>query len=141
MSESDNNRVSVFEADGTFAYHISGNLSDPWGLAFDASNNLHVASNGSNEIHVFTPDGKPLNTYPSPVNSPAGIAIGVEGHIFLGEYYTSDALHNYSRLAILDPKYQTIGYVQNFEHAAGICLDKEGYVYICSHNLSQVFKY
>ncbi len=35
--ETSNNRISVFEADGKFYRHISGNLNGPWGIAFDSS--------------------------------------------------------------------------------------------------------
>ena len=141
VSESGNNRVSVFEADGTFAYHISGNLNSPWGLAFDASGNLHVVNHGTHDVHVFTPDGKYIQKYASPFNSPAGIAIDVEGYIFLGEYYTSNTSYNYSRFAILDPNYKTVKTVQNFTYVPGICLDNEGYAYVCNYYRSQVCKY
>ena len=143
VSESGNHRVSVFEADGTFAYHISSNLtnSNPWGLAFDASGNLHVVGDSTHVVHVFTPDGKYIQKYASPFNYPAGIAIDVEGYVFLGEYYTSSTSYNYSRFAILDPSYNTIQTVQNFTYVPGLCLDNEGYAYICNYYRSQVCKY
>ena len=64
VSECGNNRISVFETNGTFVHHITGtngsNLNGPWGLAFDQSGNLHVVDTNTNMIKVFTPEGQCL---------------------------------------------------------------------------------
>ena len=137
ISEYSNNRVSVFEADGTFAYHITGNFSTPWGLTFHPSGNLHVANYNSNYIAIFSPEGNYITQYDSQVSRPAGIAIDVEGHTVVGEYYNS----GYSRIAILNSSHQLIRHVQSFYYAAGVAIDKEGSVYVCNFNQFQVYKY
>ena len=38
-------------------------MNSPCGLAFDPSGNLHVANFGSNDIAVFTPEGKYSRLY------------------------------------------------------------------------------
>ena len=86
MSDSGNNRASVFHLDGTFAYHISGSSIDkslvdnPWGLAFDHLGQLHVVCYGANCMKVFSTGGRYLMQYGhSKMMGPAGIAIDAEG--------------------------------------------------------------
>ncbi len=61
VSESNNNRVAVFDPDGTFNYFFGSTgfhpLDGPRGLEFDASGRLYVANSGDNRIDVFTPGG------------------------------------------------------------------------------------
>ena len=137
VSDSGNNRVSVFEADGTFACHITGNFSGPWGLTFDPSGNLQVANYGNGYITIFSPEGNYITQYNSQVTQPAGIAIDVEGHTVIGENYNS----GYSRVAILNSSHQLIRHVQSFCYAVGVAIDKEGSVYVCNFNQNQVYKY
>ena len=137
VSEYSNNRVSVFNPDGTFVKHITGNLNCPWGLAFDPSGNLHVASYNSNSISVFTPEGTYVTQYGSGViQYPAGIAINEEGYCFIGEYYGSD-----DRLFVLDASHKLINTVQMFYYAAGVALNREGSVYIADDNNCRVSQY
>ena len=82
----------VFEADGTFAHHINGNMNCPWSLTFDPYGNLHVANYTSN-VSIFSPDGKYISQYVSQVTNPAGIAID-EGYMFIKDYYTINASYN-----------------------------------------------
>jgi DNA-binding beta-propeller fold protein YncE len=141
VSEYNNNRVSVFEADGTFAYHITGNLSNPWGLTFDPSGNLHVTNYSSNYVSIFGPDGKYITQYGSQVTQPAGIAINEEGYTFIAEYYAPGMYDNESRFSILNSNHELIRHVQNFKNASGITVDKEGYAYVCSSSHNLVYKY
>ena len=130
VSENSGNRVSVFESDGSFAYHITDNLSNPWGLTFDPSGNLHVC-NYSN-VSIFTPEGRYIRQYPSQVTNPAGIAIDEEGYTFIAEYYNSNSSYHYSRFSVLGPDHQLIRHVQNFNRATGITIDKGGFIYVCT---------
>ena len=141
VSEYGNNRVSVFEADGTFAYHITGNLNNPWGLTFDPSGNLHVANYSSNYVSIFSPDGTYIGQYSSQVNNPAGIVIDEEGYTFIAEYYTSNSSYNYSRFAILNSSHTLVRQIQNFRYASDITIDREGFIYVCDSNNSCVYKY
>ena len=141
VSEYSNNRVSVFEADGTFVYHITGNLSNPWGLAFDPSGNLHVANYSSSYVCIFSPDGTYFSQYSSQVNNPAGITINDEGYAFIAENYSSNSSYNYSRFAILNSNHTLVRHVQNFRYASGITIDKEGFIYVCGVNNNCVYKY
>ena len=63
-------------------------------------------------------------------------AIDEEGYTFIAEFSG-----NNSRFSVLGPNHQLIHHVQNFTNAAGITMDKEGFVYVCSYSTNQVFKY
>ena len=134
VSQFNCNRVSVFEADGTFAYHITGgNRSNPWGLTFDPSGNLHVANYGSDNVSIFYPDGMYITQYNSQVSYPAGIAINEEGYTFIAGYYCGC-------FSILNSDHGLIGHIQNL-NASGITVDREGYIYVCSESNNCVYKY
>ena len=140
--------VCVFNADGTFAYNITGNtgdgsnLANPWGVAFDPSGNLHVANYGSSCIKVFTSDGKYVTQYGSgQVSYAAGIAIDEEGYSFVTEYYTSHSSYNYSRVFVFDPKHTFLTPYQGFRYPVGITFDKEGFLYVADSYNYQVKKY
>ena len=166
ISELSNNRISVFEADGTFLHHITGNaangtnLNAPWGLAFDQSGNLHIANTNTSTIKVFTPEGQYLEQYNSGVNQPAGIAIDDEGNIFI----TDNGYNNYGRqtpvdslvlagflagsqvpqqnqVCILNSKHNVIHTFGTNQSGAGITIDKDGFIYVCSFNNFQINKY
>ena len=142
VSEYSNNRVSVFEADGTFAYHITGNMSNPWGLTFDPSGNLHVVNYSSYNVAIFSPVGKYITQYSSQVTHPASIAIDEDGYSFITEYYNTNNSYHYSRFSILNPDNHTlVRHVQNFRHASGITIDKEGFIYVCDASNNRVCKY
>ena len=153
VSEYGANRVSVFEPDGAFVYHITtGNLSEPWGLAFDPSGSLHVSNYGSSLVSIFSPNGVYITNYDSQVSNPAGITIDEEGNSFIAEHYNHpssynrynrNSSYNYSRFSVLNPNHQLIRHnvLQNFPYASGITIDKEGFIYVCSANTNQVYKY
>jgi hypothetical protein len=58
VSEANNNRVAVFDPNGTFNYFFgTTHLHEPRGIQFDPSGLLHVANWGDNRIDVFTSGG------------------------------------------------------------------------------------
>ena len=143
VSSCNNNRICVFEADGTHISDISGSASDgsslngPWGLAFDLSGNLHVADTNTSTIKVFTPQGQYVTSYSSGVFQPAGIAIDDEGHTFVAEYFCQSS----SRLCILDSQHQVIKSTRPVDNATGVTVDKEGSVYLCGYKNCRVYKH
>ena len=115
-----NNRVSVFEPDGTFAYHITGstvdksNLRSPWGVAFDSSGDLHVTNHGSNDVFVFMPEGEYKTKYSCGISELAGIAISADGYSFGAKNSSSD-----SRLLSL------IIFIRRFIPLKDLCMPEE----------------
>ena len=141
VGDHSNNRVCVFNADGTFAYNITGdagegsNLTNPWGVAFDPSGNLHIANYSSSCIKVFTANGQYVTQYGSgQVSYAAGIAIDEEGYAFVTSYNT-----NY--IFVFDPQHKLLTSRRGFSHPVGITFDKEGLIYVADSNLCQVKKY
>ena len=142
VSEYSGNRVSVFESDGSFAYHVTAsNLNNPWGLTFDPSGNLHVCNYGSNYVSIFTPEGRYISQYASQVSGPAGIQIDEEGYTFIAEHHNGNGSYNNSRFSVLTTDHQLIRHVKNFNYAGGIATDKEGFIYVCCFYSNCVYKY
>ncbi|MCG8626414.1 MAG: hypothetical protein MJE68_31000, partial [Proteobacteria bacterium] len=164
ISEGGNNRISVFADNGTFLYHIIGNTADgsnlnaPWGLAIDQCGNLHVANTNAATIKVFTTEGKYVTQYNSGVNQPAGIAIDEEGNIFIADNgynrkygygapdYQGHSHTQYRRMqsnvvSVLNSKYSIIHSFGAGQNATGITIDKNGFVYVCSSDNCQVYKF
>lgn len=166
ISECGNNRISVFEDNGTFLHHIVGNTADgsnlnrPWGLAFDHCGNLHVADTNTSTIKVFTSQGQYITQYNSGVNQPAGIAIDEEGNVFIadssydnfgyaGGLYVQQAVvyqpygqvSQSNQVCILNSKHNIIHSFGINQAGAGITIDKEGSIYVCSVNNHQVHKF
>ena len=143
VSDSGNNRISVFRLDGTFAYHITGSSSDnslidnPWGLAFDPWGNLHVICYSARSVKVFSAEGKYLMQYGhGKVMGPAGIAIDEEGYSFVSEYSGHQC-----RVLVFGAEHQVIHTIQNFSNPAGLALDEEARLYVSDHGNSRVLKY
>ena len=143
VSDSGNNRVSVFHLDGTFAYHITGNSSDkssidnPWGLAFDPFGHLHVVCYGANCVKAFSTEGKYLKQYGhGKMMGPAGIAIDEEGYSFVSEY----SGHQY-RVLVFNAEHTVVHRIENFANPSGLALDLEARLYVADHSNSRVLKY
>ena len=166
-----NNSVSIFEADGSHIFNISGKLNGPWGIAFDQSGNLNVADTITNTIKVFTPKGQYVTEYNSGVSQPAGIAIDDEGNTFVTEQLKNTTVNNRclscgnythncycgsmynpayasavhgaygSRLCILSLKHRVIKTIKVAQNAIGVTVDKEGSIYVCDYTNRKVGKY
>lgn len=143
VSDSGNNRLSAFNIDGTFAYHIVGGSGDkslvdnPWGLAFDPWGNLHVVCYGAHCVKVFSTVGKYLMQYgQGKVIGPAGISIDEEGYSFVSEY----SGHQY-RVVVFNAEHEIVHTIQNFTSPSGLALDREGKLYVADHGNSRVLKY
>ena len=138
-------RISVFEPDGTLAYHITGStaenvkLNNPRGVALDPNGNLHVTNYDSSDIIIFTPEGKYVTKYSCGVSRLGGIVIDEEGFSFVTEdYYSGSSL---SRLFVFNPLHQHIHTIQAFYYAIGVTIDKEGFIYVTSYDERLVYKY
>ena len=143
VSDSGNNRVSVFHVDGTFAYNITGrsgeksSVENPWGLAFDPWGNLHVVCYGARSIKAFSLEGRYLKQYGhGKVMGPAGITIDEEGYSFVSEYSGHQC-----RVVVFNAEHTIVHTIQNFASPSGVALDNEARLYVADHGNSRVLKY
>ena len=81
-----NNCIHAFHSDGTFSHSITGKgkFHDPFSIALGPNGNLHVTGHSSNNITVFTPEGKVVRAYEVP--SPSGIAVDKAGFTIVTRY-------------------------------------------------------
>ena len=140
VTDYNNDRIQVFQADGTVIRIIKpseGNINRPWGMAFDSNGNLHVACYSSNTIKVFTREGQFLEEYgQGQLTHPSGIAIDEEGYSFIGECNSTS-----SRLQIFDPSHKLVKSLSGFNKAQNVSLSKEGFILVCDRNNCCIQKY
>ena len=138
VSDYSNQRIQVFQADGSFAYSFDCQRK-PWGLAFDPQGHLHVAAYSSNCIQVFTPEGTSLTSYGTDtVNKPAGIAIDAEGYIVVSEHCNSNATVSNSRLWVFAPDQSLVRTLRCFNFGVGATFDTSGNLFVADHGNSRV---
>ena len=88
VSYCDENRVSVFNLDGTFLYNIGAlehgeeKLNGPLGLAVDKFNNLIVCDSNASRLQVFTLEGRFVTTITG-FGSPQFIAVSKDGQLYV----------------------------------------------------------
>ena len=139
VAEMDNNRVQVFKEDGTFVQVIQcdGQASD---VAVDNEGKIHVTIWNQNHVQVFSPDGKThLYTYNNPAgnfNSPDGIAIDDEGHIFVSVFNNGT-----SYLHVLSPDRKQVKLISGLSEPVGVALNKDGYIYVADNSNKRILKY
>ena len=75
VSNSGNNRIYKFTANGVRTIFATVGLSTPRGLAFDSSGSLYVANAGNGTIVKFPSSGIVGTVFASGLNSPTSIAI------------------------------------------------------------------
>ena len=138
VSDYSNQRIQVFQADGSFAYFFDCQRK-PWGLAFDPQGHLHVAAYSTNCIQVFTPEGTSLTSYGTDtVNQPAGIAIDAEGYIVVSEHCNSNATVSNSRLWVFAPDQSLVHTLRCFNLGVGATFDTSGNLFVADHGNSRV---
>ena len=146
VAEMNKNRVSVFEPDSTFAYHITGSANDgsalnrPWGVALDPKGNIHVTNFDSTNVVIFTQEGKYLSKYSCGVSKLTGIAIDKEGCSFIAEHEYDEYFDCYGKVYIFNPLHKHIHTLLNLENARGVAVDRDGYLYVAC-DTTKIYKY
>ena len=88
IADTGNNRVQVFNPDGTFSRIIGGNWSktQPRAVALDPDGNVHIATYGARVMKVFSVDDHFIREYGTGILSgPSGIAIDRFGYCIVGD--------------------------------------------------------
>ena len=142
VAEVISNRISVFELDGTFSRHVTGNMDSPWGIAMDNERNIHVSSYSGNAIAVFNSEGMFIQQYGNGyVYSPTGVAITADDHSIVCNYNSRSICNNTSDLDIFDKKYSFMFCRQDVGQGYGITCDKEGHIFVCDYKCGRLLKY
>lgn len=141
-----NNRVQVFEPDGTFVRQW-GDVTGPWSIAISSSGLVYVAENNGYRIHVFEPDGTSVRTWGSngsgdgQFSVPKGVALAPDGRVWV-----ADTGNN--RIQIFEPdgtfvrSFGGAGTLNGqFNQPRGISFAPDGTVFVAdaSNNRIQVF--
>ncbi|HYL85667.1 MAG TPA: SMP-30/gluconolactonase/LRE family protein [Candidatus Angelobacter sp.] len=99
VTDTMNNRVEIFDADGNFLSEFGkhgdgpGYLARPKGIAVDSDGHIWVADSYQDRVQVFNREGQLLTYlgghghYPGQFEALIGIAIDKENHVFTTEQY------------------------------------------------------
>lgn len=135
-----NHRVQILSQEGDWLLTLddndlsgSGAFRDPWGIALDFHDHLHVSTCDSNSIKVFTLEGAQVRTY-GIVKGPRGVAVNEEGYSFVSEF-------DGDSLAIFDPEGNKIHTVGDLNKPYGATISHTGNLYIPNFGGCNVLKY
>jgi DNA-binding beta-propeller fold protein YncE len=118
VADTGNNRIQIFDTDGTFAEvwgagggdGTSGSgdkeFNGPYGIHFDGNDNIYIADKGNDRIQKYTQDGTYLATIDAggTLSSPTGLAIDSSGIIYVVE-------RDSNRISILDTSTDSSGQI------------------------------
>jgi DNA-binding beta-propeller fold protein YncE len=138
-----NNRIQYFTSGGTYTGQWgsrgTGNSQfiDPWGAAFDSSDNLYVADTQNNRIQVFNSAGTYLRQWGSfgtgngQFNRPTGVAIDGSGLVYVVDS-GNDRIQVFNSQGVYQSQWGSSG-INNgeFRSPTGIAYSSyNGYLYI-----------
>ena len=136
VAEASKDRISVFSQDGDFSgtFGLEGQepekLAFPAGLAFSPNGYLYVTNSRSRNVHVFTANGRFVNTFGNGVlKYPIGIEIS-EGQVFV-----ADCAGNCVTVFDKDGKH-----VHSYpsDNAHGVAVSPMGYLLVTGRSAKQV---
>ena len=137
IAEEGNNRVQVFNPDGTFSRIIGGGgrTPQPKAVAMDPDGNVHVATFGAIVIKVFSIDGHFIREYGTGIlNGPSGVAVDKFGYCIVGDW-------NNRAVYVFEPHGQHIHKISFSSNICGIAVDNEGCVYVVEHGCKKIHKF
>jgi len=85
------NSVLKYSANGALLATIPG-FSDPYGIAFDASNNAYIANRFTGNILEIKAGATSSSIYLTGFNTPYGIIIDALGNMYVGEQSTGNII-------------------------------------------------
>ena len=144
IADAGNNRVQVFNPNGTFSHIIGGGgrTPQPRAVAMDPDGNVHVATYawGASVMKVFSvdseySDGHFIRKYGDGILSGlSGVVVDKFGYCIIGD---SDN----STVFVFDPHGQYIHKIGFSGCVCGIALDNEGFVYVVDYGNGKNHKF
>ena len=137
IADTDNNRVQVFNPDGTFSRIIGGDgrTHQPRAVALDPDGNVHVTSLGASVMNVFSMDGHFIREYGNGIlSAPSGVAIDKYGYCIVGDW------NNYA-VYVFDPHGKHIHKISFSSNICGTAVDNEGCVYVVENGNKKIHKF
>ena len=137
IADSGNNRVQVFNPDGTFSCIIGGggDTSQPRAVALDPNGNVHVAIYSDNVMKVFSVDGHFICKYGDGIlNGPSAVAVDKFGYSIVGDW-GNNAVY------MFDPHGQHIHKIGFSSRICGIAVDNEGFAYVADYDNEKIHKF
>ena len=152
IAEYGNHRIQVLNPDLTFSHSFgsggsaNGQFKSPCGIAVDSQGLVYVADTSNHRIQKFSPDGKfvgQFGTYgsgPGNFNKPVGITIdtAATGLVYVSEY-GNNRISVFTRDDVFVSRFGRGG--SNIDQFYGLTFDKDGFLYVCNFNNSQLVVY
>jgi streptogramin lyase len=113
-------------------------LTNPYGMAVDASGNIYVADNAENSISLLTPLGVPSAAFLTGDGSPWGIAVDGSGNLYITDKFANEVVKQALRP---DGSYiKSVLPVSGLGNPLGIAVDAYGNVFIADSANDRVVK-
>lgn len=132
-------RVRVLDSSGTVLKTIGNNFtaSEAYGIAFDGTGSMFVATTSTQAISKFDKNGNFLTSFGSPTtsNRPIGVAIDSSGNVYTGNMASSISKFdgNGAYLSSFGNSYLSIPY--------GLAFDSTGNLYAAGAGIGQIVKF
>ena len=128
--------ISVFNLQNSqFLSSISGNMSFPYGMAFDGSGNLYVANELNNTLGKFSSNGTFLSSISGNMNGPRGVAIDGSGNLYVANNYNNTVSKFSSNGTFLS------SISGNMSVPSGVAIDGSGNLYVANQNNNTLSKF
>lgn len=131
------NTVRKFDTDGnSLGIFANTGMSDPRGLAFDASGNLYVANYDSNSLSKYDPNGNylPGQSIAQPLNFSVGVLIDQAGAIYVSN-------ESNARIQKYDAAGNLLARSQALNTPTAMIFDSDGNIRVANRTGNTVFKY
>ena len=163
VTDSKNNRIQVFDKDGTFLHSIGkygeddGELKEPNGVAVDSKGNIVVADTMNHRVQIFRESGEfvsnfgRLGTKEGEFRFPSGVVLDKSGNIIVCDsgLWEESNKENNNRIQVFNTngeylyEFGTTGQDNGqFKKPARVAVDKKGRLLVTDmeNNRIQVFK-
>jgi DNA-binding beta-propeller fold protein YncE len=157
VADTGNDRIQKFSSDGTFiaAWGSSGTgpgqFLAPWDVATSPGGSVYVVDLNARRVQRFDPSGTPLGEWGTmgfddgQFLQPFGIATDADGAVYVTDFSTdfrNKKVQKFSPTGVFLTKWGSLGSGNgNFEMAAAITVDPDGFIYVTDMGWDRVQKF